>query len=159
MFAIVCLRKVRHWKHAFLRQFTDSLETVHRQTVIWDMWARAPQNMSFCPPVCLSVCESVCLSISRYIALGLWPIQYKSLPWSKTWLFQTEMSPSQNDPNWSTQRKYIVMTLDHPSNSGGERVCPVFQGLWAQSPKSDCMAVCLPQAFYPFCLKFDFSVL
>ena len=41
----------------------------------------------------------------------------------------SETSPSQNNPNWSTQRKYVVVTLDHPGSSGGEHVCPVFQGL------------------------------
>ena len=29
-----------------------------------------------------------------------------------------QTSPSQNNPNWSTQRKYVVVTLDHPGNSG-----------------------------------------
>ena len=51
-----------------------------------------------------SVCESVCLSIKKVYS-------------------------SQNNPNWSTQRKYVVVTLDQTGNSGGERVCPVFQGL------------------------------
>ena len=31
----------------------------------------------------------------------------------------------------SPQRKYEVVTLDHPGSSGGERAYPQFQGLWA----------------------------
>ena len=40
-----------------------------------------------------------------------------------------ETSPSQNNPNWSTQRKYVVVTSHHPGSSGGERICPVIRGL------------------------------
>ena len=69
------------------------------------------------------------------------------------------MSQSQNNPNWSTQRKYVVVTLDQTGNSGGGRVCPVFQGLLAREKKPDCMPVCLPQAYFPICLKIDFKVL
>ena len=68
----------------------------------------------------------------------------------------SETSPSQNNPNWSTQRKYVVVTLDHPGSSDGERVRPVFQVLWAWAVKTVCMYVCLPQAYYPLLLKLDF---
>ena len=36
-------------------QFTDSLETVRRQTMIWGLWAQARQNIYVCLPVCLWV--------------------------------------------------------------------------------------------------------
>ena len=56
-------------------QFTDSLETVHRQTVIRGLWAQARQNIYVCLPVFLSVCESVYLPIKKVkIALGQWPV-------------------------------------------------------------------------------------
>ena len=53
---------------------------------------------------------------------------------------QTETSPSQNNRNWSSQRKYVMVILNHPGTSGGERV-------WAISP------VCL--LLHPFCFKLD----
>ena len=84
---------------------------------------------NICLPTGLSVSLSVCLS-ERYIALGsdVYKLRH-CLGLSIT--FFSETSPSQNNPNWSTQRKYVVVTLDQTSNSGGECVCPVFQGLRA----------------------------
>ena len=45
---------MRHLKHTFLRQFTDSLEGVHRQTVIWGLRAWAQQNIAVCLSVSLT---------------------------------------------------------------------------------------------------------
>ena len=41
-------------------------------------------------------------------------------------IFLTETSPGQNNQNWPTERKILVMFLDHPGISGGESVCSVF---------------------------------
>ena len=56
----------------------------------------------------------------------------------------SEASQSQNNLNWSTQRKYVVVTLDHPGSSSGERVCPLFQRLWTWAKKIliACLSVC-----------------
>ena len=96
------------------------LKTVHRQTVLWGLWARAAKYICLSARlyVCLSVCESVCLS-KRHIALGL------------KHNFSDRGCPSQSNPNWSIQRKYEVVIMAHPSYSGSEQVCPIFQGLLA----------------------------
>ena len=83
--------------------------------------------------ICLSACLSVCLSVSLSITKVYcpWPSDlYKirhCLGLNIT--FSDRDVPSQNNPNWSTQRKYVVVTLDRPGNSGSECVCPVFQAL------------------------------
>ena len=140
-----------------LRQFNDSMETIHWQTVIWGLSTAKYICLSACLSVCLSVCLWVCLSVYHKGILPLDSDLFKiphCLGLKHNFFRERETSPSQNNPNWSTQREYVVVTLDHPGNSGGERVCPVFQGLWARTTKSDCMSVCLPHAYYPLCLKF-----
>ena len=57
----------------------------------------------------------------------------------------SETPPSQNNPNLSIQRKYVVVTLDHPGSSGGERVCPMFQARALSLSKKKliaCLSVC-----------------
>ena len=85
--------------------------------MIWGLWAQAWQNIYVYLPVCLFVC------------LWVYLLAYQKgiLPFDSD-LYVT--SPSQNNPKWSTQRKYVVVTLDNPGSSGDEPVCPVFQGLW-----------------------------
>ena len=76
MFAMVHLWEVRHWKLTFLRQFTDSLETVHRQTVIWGLRAPARQNIYVCLPVCLWVCMSFYHKGVLHLASDLYKIRH-----------------------------------------------------------------------------------
>ena len=92
-----------YWKQSdAIRQLTDiqfegsslrNLKTAHRQ-----------HSVSSSSKICL------CMSITN-----------KYCPLLKHF-FQTYTSSSQNNPNWSTQRKYVVEILDHPGTSGGERV-------------------------------------
>ena len=77
----------------------------------------------------LFVCLSVSLSVYQKGILVLVGDLYKLRHCLCLNITFSETSPSQNNPNWSTQRNYVVVTLDHPGSSGGERVCPVFQGL------------------------------
>ena len=101
-----------------LRQFNDIFEdSSSTDSVMKFVSSSSKIHLPVCLFVCLSVCESVCLS-QTHIALGL-----------KHNFFQTEMAASLNNPNWSTERKYEVVIMNHPGNSGGEHVCPVFQGL------------------------------
>ena len=93
--------------------------------------------MSVYMSVCGSVCESVCLSIKMFIALGQWLRHCLGLN-----ITFSETSQSQSNPNWSTQRKYVVVTLDQTGNSGGKGVCPVFQGIWTWA-KKNWLHVCL----------------
>ena len=77
--------------------------------------------------VCLSVSLSVYLSKK---VICSWPVTYIGYVTALAYnIIFSETSPSQNNSNWSTQRKYVVVTFDHPGSSGGERVYPVFQGL------------------------------
>ena len=90
--------------------------------MVWGLWARARQNIHIYLPICLSVCLWVCLFVYQKCILPLASDLYKlrhCLGLKHNFL---ETSPSQINPNWSTQRKYVVVTLDHPGNSGGERV-------------------------------------
>ena len=100
--------EVRQWKQTdATRRLTDihfedslltDLKTVHRKTVLDSVNSSSKIYLTACLRVCLSVCHKR----NMYT------------------LFGTETSPSQNNPNWSTQRKYVVMILDHPAgNSGG----------------------------------------
>ena len=75
---------------------------------------RASTTEYICLPTCLSVSLSVCLSKC--------------------------LLPLASD--WSTQRKYVVVTLDQTGNSGGKRFCPVFQVIWAWA-KKNWLHVCL----------------
>ena len=116
---MVHLLEVRYWKQAdvtyILRQFNDRFEdsSLTDSVMRYVSWS-SKMHLPVCLFVCLSVCESVCLSICHIRTFIL---------------FQTETTPCQNNANWSTQRKYEVVIMDHPGNSGGEHVCPVFQGL------------------------------
>ena len=60
-----------------------------------------------------------------------------SLPWLKNVTFSNRGVRSRNNPN-------MLWRLDHPGNSGGDSVCPVFQGLWEieQQNLIACMSVC-----------------
>ena len=96
-------------------RFKDSSST---DSVMRSVSSSSKIHLSVCLFVCLSVCESVCLSVTNAYC-----------HWLKTYFFQTEMSASQNNPAWSTERKYEVVIMNHTGKSGGEHVCPVFQGL------------------------------
>ena len=89
-----------------------------------------------CLPTCLSVCLSVSLSVYQNGILVLVSDLYKlrhclglNITFSEASQVKKKEKKSQNNPNWSTQRNYVVVTLDHPGSSAGEHVCPVFQGL------------------------------
>ena len=70
----------------------------------------------------MSAYLSVCESIKKVYCP--WPVTYISYV---TALAETELvletSPGQNNPTWSTHRKYVVVSLDQTGNSGGESVC------------------------------------
>ena len=89
--------------------------------------------------VCLPVCMYVFLSQTN-IALCL----------------NINFSDSDVPKSKQPQLVITVVILDHPGTSGGERVWPVFHGLWARPAKSTCLhvclSVCLPQALYSPCL-------
>ena len=87
-----------------LQRYIYSSLTVHRQTVIWGMWAKAQQNIYVCLPVCLSAYVSVYLSIKKIYCS--WPVTYLSYVTALAWnIAFSETSQSQNNPNWSTQKK------------------------------------------------------
>ena len=58
--------------------------------------------------VCLSVCLSVCPYVRMYVCMS---ITNEYCPSLKNYFFQTETSPSQNNPNCSSQRKCSWTTL------------------------------------------------
>ena len=100
-----------------LRQFNDRFEDISStDSVMRSVSSSSKIHMSLCLFECMYVCESVRLS-QTHIVLDL------------IHNFFRQTSPSQKNPNWSLQRKYEGVIMDHPGNSGGEHVCPVFQEL------------------------------
>ena len=106
--------------------------------MIWGLWAQARQNIY----VCLPVCPWVCLFVYQKGILPLASDLYKLHHCLGLNITFSETFPSQNNPNWSTQRKYVVVSLDQTGNSSGEHICPVFQGLWTWA-KKNWLHVCL----------------
>ena len=152
MLGMVRLREVWHLKYIYTVywQFRDSPST---DRVIRSVCSSTTEYIWL--PTCLSVCLWVCQFVYQKGILPLASDLYKlrHCIGLKHNVFRDV--PSKNNPNWWTQRKYVMVNLDHPGSSGGELVCPVFQGGRAWE-KTVCMSVCLPQAYYPLFLKLDF---
>ena len=143
---MVRLWEVRHLKYTYTVhwQFGDSPSTDSDMRFVSSSTAEY-----ICLPTCLSVCLWVCLFVYEKGILPFASDLYKLRHCLGLNIIVSETAPSQNDTIWSTQRKYVVVTLDHTGSSSVEHVCPMFQWLWTGAKKTliACLSVCHQPTF------------
>ena len=92
-----------------------------------------------CQSACLSVNLSVCESVNLSVCLSItnvycsWPVIRHCLVLKH--IFSDRDVPKSKQSKLVNTKKYVVVTLDHPGNSGGERVCLLFPRALTSSNK------------------------
>ena len=124
MFDMVRLREVRHLKYTYTvhRQFGDSISA---NSDMGSVSSSTAEYMSAYLFVCLSVSLSVSLIGILPLASDLYKLRH-CLGLTHNFF---QRRPQVKTIQIGQHKENVVVTLDHPGSSGGEHVCPVFQGL------------------------------